>query len=169
MTAAPKRGRSPPDLAVEILVEAGGWPPARSLRALAERAVAAAIARARPPIVAGSELAIVFTDDGHIRALNRRFRGKDKATNVLSFPAAAVSRGTFGPLLGDIVLGHETVKREAENDDLTLTDHLMHLIVHGFLHLVSYEHEVEADALAMESLETAILGDLGVADPYGDR
>ena len=109
---------------------------------------------------------MVFTDDAHIHRLNRHFRDKDKPTNVLSFPAGPPIGGRFGPLLGDIVLARETIAREAEGQGLTIDDHLTHLIVHGFLHLVGYDHVEDADAAVMERLETAILASLGIADPY---
>ena len=118
----------------------------------------------------GAELTVIFTDDAHIRVLNRRFRGKDKPTNVLSFPAARPPKArSFGPHLGDIVLGFQTVASEAENGGLVLEDHLTHLIVHGLLHLLGYDHDTDAKAVMMERLETAILASLGIADPYGDR
>ena len=101
-----------------------------------------------------------------MRRLNRDYRGKDKPTNVLSFPRRRLLAGRLGPLLGDIVLAAETVAREAEDEGLALDDHLTHLIVHGFLHLLGYDHEDEAEAAVMEGLETAILGGLGIADPY---
>jgi probable rRNA maturation factor len=147
-----------------MLVEAGDWPNRRRLRQIATRAIGAAIRQAEP--VADGELSLVFTDDDHIRALNRRFRGKDVPTNVLSFPAAGGDR--FGPLLGDIALAQETVAGEAADQGLTIEHHLTHLIVHGFLHLIGYDHETEADAAVMERLETAILAGIGVADPYAD-
>jgi probable rRNA maturation factor len=163
MTRARHRTASP---AVEIVVEAGAWPAARSLRRLTEAAIAAAARKSGRTIAPNSEVAVVFADDAYVRALNRRFRGKDRRTNVLSFPMTAVARGSYGPLLGDIMLGHQTVKAEAEGQGVSLADHLTHLIVHGFLHLLGYDHAIEAEALAMERRETAILKGLGVADPY---
>jgi probable rRNA maturation factor len=106
-------------------------------------------------------------DDAHIRVLNRQYRGKNKPTNVLSFPAPPAKPKSFGPQLGDMVFAAETIVAEAKRDGITLADHLAHLVVHGFLHLLGYDHEIEQEAVAMEALETAILGRLGIADPYG--
>jgi probable rRNA maturation factor len=157
-----------PTVAIDVLVEAGAWPKPAGLRSLVRRATAAALEAARPPLSGSPELSAVFTDDAHIRKLNRHFRRKDAATNVLSFPAPAAESGRFGPMLGDIVLALETIEKEAENQNLTFEAHLTHLIVHGFLHLLGYDHLGEADATIMEGLETAILADLGVADPYAE-
>lgn len=153
-------------VAIDILVEGGDWPGRARLRALSRRAIRAAMVRAEPPLAPGPEASLLFTDDARMRGLNHRYRGKDTPTNVLSLPGAPILPGRLGPPLGDIVLAAETVRREAEDQGLALEDHLTHLIVHGFLHLIGHDHEVEAEALAMEGLETAILGDLGIADPY---
>jgi probable rRNA maturation factor len=101
-----------------------------------------------------------------MRVLNRRYRKQDKPTNVLSLPAAPPLVGRLGPLLGDVVLAAETVRKEAESQGLAVAAHLTHLIIHGFLHLIGHDHENEAEALVMEGLETAILDDLGLPDPY---
>jgi len=160
--AATARKAAPPP-AFDIVVEAGDWPGARTLKSYVARALEAACHAVSPP--AGAELAVTFTDDAHIRLLNRQFRRKDKPTNVLSFPAGPAG----AVLLGDIVLAAETVSREAEEQGISRKDHLIHLIIHGFLHLLGHDHEVEAEALAMERLETAILASIGIADPYADR
>ena len=128
--------------------------------------MAACLSADLPEIAPGPEVSLVFTDDDHIRLLNRQYRGKDAPTNVLSFPAAPVISGRFGPLLGDIVLARETIAAESEAGGLDFAGHLTHLIVHGFLHLVGYDHETDAEAAIMERLETDILGGLGIADPY---
>jgi probable rRNA maturation factor len=154
------------EIAVDVLIEAGEWPARSKLRALAERAIGAAADRACPDLEPGAEVSLLFTDDAHIRRLNLRYRGKDQPTNVLSLPAARLLVGRLGPLLGDIVLAAETVRGEAEAQGLAANDHLTHLIVHGFLHLIGYDHEDDSEALVMEGLETAILDDLGIADPY---
>jgi probable rRNA maturation factor len=118
----------------------------------------------------GGELAILLTDDSAIRALNRDWRGKDEPTNVLSFPAQeACADGRAPRMLGDIVIAYETAAREAEVEGKPLVHHLAHLAVHGFLHLVGYDHEASEEADAMERLEVAILARLGVPDPYPMR
>jgi probable rRNA maturation factor len=154
------------DIGVDVLIEAGAWPARAKLRALAERAIGAAADRACPDLEPGAEVSLLFTDDAHMRRLNLRYRGKDKPTNVLSLPGARLLVGRLGPLLGDIVLASETIEGEAEAQGVAPSEHLTHLIVHGFLHLIGYDHEDDSEALVMEGLETAILGDLGVADPY---
>ena len=153
-------------LRADILIEAGAWPGRAKLRRLVDDALAAACSAVRPELTPEAEVGVVFTDDAHVRHLNRRFRGKDAATNVLSFPVPRTGTGTLGPLLGDIVLAAETIKTEAEAESVILEAHLTLLIVHGFLHLVGYDHDADAEAAVMESLETAILAGLGIADPY---
>jgi probable rRNA maturation factor len=123
-----------------------------------------------------AELAIVLTDDSGIRALNREWRKLDSPTNVLSFPAgnvggphpraAAARRRTPPRLLGDIVVAYETVAREAAAESKSFEHHLVHLTVHGFLHLLGHDHRTGRDAAKMERLETAILARLGIPDPY---
>ncbi len=115
------------------------------------------------------ELVVVLADDAEQRQLNRDWRGIDRPTNVLAFPAWAP--GTQLPrdaplLLGDVVLAFETVAREADEQDKPLADHFSHLIVHGVLHLLGYDHASDMEAVEMERLETSILAELGVADPY---
>ena len=117
-----------------------------------------------------SELAIVLTDDAAVRKLNRRWRGSDKATNVLSFPAHGLVPPGSGPRpLGDVVIAYETMAREAQEQGLPLTHHLTHLAVHGFLHLLGYDHESDTEAETMEQLERDILARLDVPDPYATR
>jgi len=105
---------------------------------------------------------VLLADDSAILELNCNFRGKNTATNVLSFPAAVSAR----PHLGDIVLAYGVCAREAEAQGKTLAHHLMHLTVHGVLHLLGYDHESDAEAEAMEGIERAVLSKLGVPDPY---
>ena len=112
---------------------------------------------------------VVLADDAVVRDLNARFRHQDKATNVLSFPVGGAVGGGDAPVhLGDVILAFETVEREAQADALTLDQHLVHLVVHGVLHLVGHDHVGEADAALMEGAETAILATLGIADPYAE-
>lgn len=153
---------------IDLLVEADGWPPEARLLGFAERAVAAALseigatALSQPP-----ELSLVFTDDARIKALNAGWRGKDKATNVLSFPAFATRIGdALPPMLGDIVLAFETVCDEARSEGKSLEDHASHLIIHGLLHLLGHDHETDAEAERMEAIERGALRRLAIADPY---
>jgi probable rRNA maturation factor len=104
-----------------------------------------------------------------VRALNRRWRGRDSATNVLSFPSGETGAGGRAVLLGDVVLAYETVAREAAAQGKTLADHLAHLVAHGVLHLLGFDHAEDAEARRMESLERRVLARLGVADPYHAR
>jgi len=152
---------------IDILVEAGGWPPEESLAALCEAAVSAAVAELDIDPDAASELSIVFTDDAQIQALNGEWRGKDKPTNVLSFPAFPhVPGDDLPPMLGDIVLAYETIAAEATLEAKTFEHHLSHLVVHGFLHLLGHDHETSDEAETMETAERRILARLAIADPY---
>jgi probable rRNA maturation factor len=154
-------------IAIDISVEAGDWPQKRKLRSLVDKAVAAALGDARVDAEAGSELSVVFSDDAHIRTLNSGWRGKDKPTNVLSFPAFPVKIGEkLPPMLGDVVLAAETVAREAELEGKPLDHHITHLVIHGVLHLLGHDHEDDAEAEAMEALERAALARLAIPDPY---
>ena len=100
--------------------------------------------------------------------LNARWRGLDKPTNVLSFPAAPADQLLDSATLGDVALAFETLAREAETSGVSFADHYRHLVTHGFLHLIGYDHETDDEAGRMEALETRILARLGVADPYAD-
>lgn len=115
-----------------------------------------------------AELSIRLVDAREGRSLNRRYRGKDYATNVLSFPAE-LPRGISSPLLGDLAVCAPVVAREAREQHKPVRDHYAHLTVHGVLHLLGFDHENERDAARMETLETRILASLGIADPYLER
>ncbi len=160
---------------LEISVEAP-WPEATDWEDLCERAVAA-LAKVAPEL-ANERLcaSILFADDAEVHALNHEWRGKDKPTNVLSFPMLEredmLALAPDGPpeLLGDVALALETCAREAEEKNLTLEQHATHLIVHGLLHLAGHDHEISPkDARIMEQLEINALALLGIADPYGDH
>lgn len=160
---------------LEIAIEAD-WPAAIDWEALAERALAA-LAQVAPEL-ANPRLSasLLFSDDAEVHALNRAWRGKDKPTNVLSFPMLEREEllvlAAEGPpeLLGDIALALETCTREAAEKGVPLEHHAAHLIVHGLLHLAGHDHvHSDAEAAAMEALEIKALAQLGIADPYGDR
>lgn len=169
-------------LKVDVLVESDHWQKAGSAKAAIRRALerAAAMLSAKT-----AEVAIVLTDDAAIRGLNRNWRGVDAATNVLAFPARnvappiAVRRhsvdGVGGELgcgnhlckhLGDLVLAYETIEREARRGGKPFDHHVAHLAVHGFLHLLGYDHVNDAQARRMETTERMILRELAVPDPY---
>jgi probable rRNA maturation factor len=153
---------------VDVLVEDPRWEALGDLEALAAGAVEAALGVARDAPAGPLELSLMLADDAALQALNRDWRGKDRPTNVLSFPAPPQEE-TPGPRhLGDIAMAYETLAREAEQDGKSLTDHALHLIVHGTLHLVGYDHEEEAEAETMEGLEIEALARLGVGNPYRD-
>ena len=120
-----------------------------------------------------AEIAVMLTDDDGIRTLNNNWRGIDKPTNVLSFPASppAGPRGPHDPprMLGDIAIAYQTTRREADDEQKPFNHHLSHLAIHGFLHLIGYDHETDADADTMETLEREILTQLGISDPYASR
>jgi probable rRNA maturation factor len=155
----------PAPLNIEISRNSDGWPAA--LDARADQAVCAALALSKAKITGAAELSLVLTDDAEQQVLNRDWRGIDKATNVLSFPQIEPFAPVSG-LLGDIILARETLEREAAEQGVSLEDHFTHLVVHGFLHLLGYDHMDDDEALAMEGLETQILASLGVADPYAE-
>ncbi|MDQ0472364.1 rRNA maturation RNase YbeY [Labrys wisconsinensis] len=156
------------DIAIDIAWESPLWQRLADAGALVERAVAAAVRTGGLAHAPGAELSLVLTDDAAIAGINAAWRGKDKPTNVLSFPAAPASAIARSPLLGDIVLAYETLDREAAEAGLALADHFTHLVVHGFLHLFGYDHESDAEAEVMEALETRVLAGLGIADPYAE-
>src|SRR6202045_1859288 len=156
----------------EVLVVAGCWQTEPDAEAVIHRAVAAA-AEIADASLGEAELAVMLTDDAGIRTLNSNWRGIDKPTNVLSFPALPPTGGG-GPdgaprMLGDIAIAYETTRREADDEQKPFDHHLSHLAVHGFLHLIGYDHEKDDDAEAMETLERGILAQLGIPDPYSDR
>ena len=142
---------------IEIEVEDAAWTAALpDVEAVVERAALAALGKTEGDVV------ILLTDDAAIHDLNVRFRDKDKPTNVLSFPAA---ESAF-PHLGDVVLAHAYCAAEATAQGKTLSDHLSHLVVHGILHLLGYDHMEDDEAEEMEGEERVILSGLGIADPY---
>ncbi len=149
------------DFEIDIDIRASGWGAASDLTAIAHTAISAATAQycARP----FTEVSLLFTDNAQLKDLNQTYRGQDKPTNVLSFPADAV----LGvPILGDIALAFEVIADEAQVGNITLGDHITHLLIHGYLHLQGLDHETSAEAAVMEALEIKALAGLGIANPY---
>lgn len=135
--------------------------------ALARRSVHTAVATSRYPGLTDSEISVLFTSDEEARTLNRTWRGKDQPTNVLSFPMAGPAEIADAPMLGDIVLAHGVCAREAAEKKVSIETHAAHLVVHGALHLLGYDHEQGEDAAEeMEGVERLALAAIGVADPY---
>ena len=164
MMVTPARRASQPQ--IDIQAQSPLW----KAQPLAEQTVREAIAAATAALsTADSEVSIVLTDDSAMAVLNRDWRGIDKPTNVLSFPAAGHKGGENAHFLGDIVIAYETLVRECDDEDRQFLHHLAHLTVHGFLHLVGYDHETDAQAEAMEGLESKIMTRMGMPDPYIER
>ena len=163
---SPAGSEHPERLSIVIVHEAGDW----SAFTASERAIetaAAALAQHSGCLGArGTEASVVLADDALIRTLNQTYRGKNKPTNVLSFPFQVPPGGARNGILGDVVLAAETVAREAAERGIPPVHHLQHLVIHGLLHLLGFEHDTDAEAETMERLETEILATLAIADPY---
>jgi probable rRNA maturation factor len=153
------------DLAVEVVRHGGTWDGSAISDATVKLAALAAFAEAPPPDPAVYEATVVLTDDTEMRDLNRNWRGKDQPTNVLSFPAGETP-GEPGAL-GDIVIAYETALMEADETRIAFADHVSHLVVHGVLHLLGFDHMQDDDAERMEDMERKALASIGIADPYG--
>ena len=161
MTIAPSRHAAVP--VIDIAVASTLWDEQPLAAQTVRDAIAAAAAALATP---SGEVSILLTDDAAVSRLNRQWRGIDKPTNVLSFPAAKPGVQGPPPLLGDVIVAYETLKREAEEEDKPVLHHLAHLAVHGYLHLLGYDHQTDSEADAMEGLERDILARLCIADPY---
>jgi probable rRNA maturation factor len=164
MRPVPQRRASPPQ--IDIQMQSPLW----EAQPLAAQTVREAIAAAASALsTAGGEVSIVLADDSAIRVLNRDWRGIDKPTNVLSFPAADRKTSEDARLLGDIIIAFETLERECDNENRIFLHHLAHLAVHGFLHLIGYDHQTDSQAEEMEGLESKIMTRLNLPDPYLSR
>lgn len=141
-----------------LIVEGEDWSGLGDIDALCQRAFDTAV-KFTP---AEGTVSLLLTDDGVLQQLNRDFRGKDKPTDVLSFPALPMDR----PLLGDIAVAYGVATRDAALQAKSLGDHLTHLLIHGYLHLLGHDHETPAEAAVMEGLEIEALASLGIANPY---
>lgn len=151
---------------IDISIEDRRWKAVTDLESLVHHTASSAAAASGAAGLDMAELSIVMADDAAVRRLNREYRGKDRSTNVLSFPAPVT--GARARMLGDVVLAYETVAAEAADQGKDLADHVRHLVVHGILHLLGFDHDSDADAERMEALETRILATMGIADPYSD-
>lgn len=161
--AAPPVDLRPAPLVVDVEAEDDGWIVAvPGAEAVARRAAETALGW-----VGGGAVVILLTDDATVRDLNDRFRGRDSATNVLSFPAAPTPGAeTDAGGNGDIALAYGVCRAEAEAQAIPLADHLAHLVIHGVLHLAGHDHEDDVEAAAMEAIEVRLLAGLGIGDPY---
>lgn len=151
-------------MTITILTHDDRW---KGLGPTVKRAVEAALLSFNSPSRGKAKkraVIILLTNDAEVKSLNAQYRGKNKPTNVLSFPNGEVEEGVTQ--LGDIALAYETIAREAEHQGKLLKHHISHLSVHGVLHLLGYDHEDDAEAKAMEKQEIAILARMGIANPY---
>ena len=162
---------------LEVLLEADPeWDSSTDWSALAQSAAQAAIAESAFPTLGQSgdaEISVRLAGDEEVRALNAQWRGKDKSTNVLSFPMVVADElraeaGAAGLMLGDVILAHGVCSDEASDKAISLQGHASHLLVHGTLHLLGYDHSDEAAAADMEARERRALARLGIADPYAE-
>ena len=152
---------------IEFSIDAGHWPGEALLLQKMRDAIGAAISVADLHYAEGAELSVLLSDDAAVQKLNQQWRNIDKPTNVLSFPAEDIAIGEkAGMLLGDIVMGQETLAREAKDEGISFDDHFSHLVVHGFLHLFGYDHQNDEEADVMEQFEREALAKLDIADPY---
>jgi probable rRNA maturation factor len=170
MTHSPP-GDTAPGPAVDVLIESVVWQALPDAEDIARRAIAFAAAAKATSHHQRAELSVLLCDDDIIAGLNARWRGQERPTNVLSFPAPALPGAAPDGLvpLGDIAIAYETVVREAGEQGKAVADHLSHLVVHGFLHLLGYDHHMDGEAEHMERLERDILARIGIADPYASR
>lgn len=152
---------------IDIIKQAGDWPPEAEMMDLATKAISIAVEVAGLNLLQNCELSIVLSNDEQVQTLNQIWRNIDKPTNVLSFPVEDIAIGEMpGLLLGDIVLAVETIAKEANDFNISFNHHLAHLVIHGFLHIFGYDHIEDKDADVMEALETACLGRMGIVNPY---
>ncbi len=152
--------------AVDVLIESDLWRALPEAEHVVRRAITFAATSVAGVCDRPAEVSVLLCDDETISNLNARWRGQHKPTNVLSFPAAARGAAPVEILLGDIVIAYETLAREAEEQGKTMSDHLSHLLVHGFLHLLGHDHHIDHEAERMERMERDILAQIGVSDPY---
>ncbi len=156
---------------IDIIEIAGNWPDQHVLLARLRDALARTIAKLELQFAEDAEISIALSDNQHVQLLNKQFREIDRPTNVLSFPVdesmdIGHDKILVGGLLGDIILASEIIAEEAERDGKPFADHVVHLTIHGLLHLLGYVHDTDDDAQLMESLEIAVLAEMNIANPY---
>lgn len=155
-------------ITIDITIQSAGWSDEKMLYNITEKALTTTMYHLSLDNIV-SEISLLFTDDKHMAQINAQWRGKNKSTNVLSFPAFPLKAGDPpGSMLGDIIIARETVVLEAENEGKKFQDHLTHMIVHGILHLLGYDHETDDEACQMEQVEREILRKLSIQDPYAE-
>lgn len=159
-------GKSTPNLVVEINVAYTAWREHIDPDAIANKALSTAILHVVNKLTSDAEVSVLFCDDATTQGLNKNWRGLDKPTNVLSFPTVEFPEPNGPHLLGDIIVSFETCKNEAEGLSLPMETHVVHLLVHGLLHLLGYDHVDDEGAGKMENLEVLILKEMGIANPY---
>ena len=165
--AAKSKAKSPVlAVSVGIQIQSPLWDTQPRAESVVQEAVAAAAAALS---TSDDEVSILLTDDSAVRILNREWRGLDKPTNVLSFPAPKSPATGGARFLGDIVIAYETLQRECEDEDRDFLHHLSHLTVHGFLHLLGYDHQTDAEADEMEGTESKIMTAMKLPDPWLSR
>ncbi|WP_332065350.1 rRNA maturation RNase YbeY [Bartonella sp. CB189] len=153
---------------IDITVKGSGWYDKKTLYDITEKALTATMHHLSLENIV-SEISLLFTDDKHMTQINTKWRNKNESTNVLSFPAFPLKAGSPpGPMLGDIIIARETVVREAIKEGKSFQNHLTHMIVHGVLHLLGYDHEKDYEAIQMEEIEREILHKLSIEDPYAE-
>ena len=156
-------------VACDILIDDARWSGRMDVEGVVNSVVAKALQVTKVVLNRDAEASFTFADDARIRELNAIWRKKDSATNVLSFPAADGAALKTSQLLGDVVLAYETIDREAIEEGKPFADHAAHMIAHGFLHLIGFDHEDDAQADEMEGVESRVLSGLGMPDPWADR
>ena len=150
----------------DVLVDDPRWTERMDVEAVVNSAVEKVLQATNAKLRRDAEASFSFSTDERVRQLNSTWRHKDAPTNVLSFPAAESASLETSPLLGDVIMAYETIDREAIEEGKLFVHHASHMIVHGFLHLIGFDHEDEEEARDMENVESRVLTELGVPDPW---